>query len=104
MSSSLGGLVGGNSKTYVCACRAKLLSRGSRSTLMLSLSLSNSTRSIPEEPSSLLLLPESDVNDGTAELAGVLRFGGDTATRPIGAGYASGIFDGVFPEVATGRV
>jgi len=36
---------------------------------------------MPEEPSqSPLLLPESEVNDGTAELAGVLRFGGEMAT------------------------
>jgi len=59
---------------------------------------------MPEEPSqSLLLLPESDVNDGTAELAGVLRFGVETATRLYGAGYASGTLEGVLPEVATGR-
>ena len=41
---------------------------------------------MPEDPSSLLLLPESEVKDGTAELAGVLRFGGETLTRPYGAG------------------
>ena len=89
--------------THVCACFAKLLSRGSRSTLVLSFSLSSSTRSIPEEPSSLLLLPESEVNDGTAELAGVLRLGGETAARLYGAGYARGIFDEVLPVAGTGR-
>ena len=42
---------------------------------------------MPEEPShSLVLLPESEVKDGTVEPAGVLRFGGETATRPYGAG------------------
>lgn len=89
---------------HVCACLTTLLSNGSRFTLVLSFSLSSSTRSIPEELSqSLLLLPESEVKDGTAELAGVMRFGGETATRPYGAGYASGILEGALPEVATGR-
>lgn len=70
-------------ETHVCACFAKLLSIGSGFTLVLSFSLSNSTRSMPEDPSqSLLLLPESEVNDGTTELAGVLPLGGESATRP----------------------
>ena len=57
---------------------------------MLSLSLSNSTRSIPEDPlspQSLLLLPESDVRDGTAEVLALgPRCGDETATRLYGAG------------------
>ena len=43
------------------------------------------------------------MRDGTAELAGVLRFGGEMAARPYGAGYARGIFDDVLPAAATGR-
>ena len=58
---------------------------------------------MPEDPSSLVVLPESEVNDGTAELAGVLRFGGETLTRPYGAGYAGGTFVAVLPDLATGR-
>ncbi len=76
--------------THVCACRAKLLSSGIGLTVVLNLSLSNSTRSIPEDapsPQSLLLLPESDVNDGTADvLALEPRCGGEVATRLYGAG------------------
>ena len=57
---------------------------------MLSLSFSSSTRSMPDDapsPYSLLLLPESDVKDGTAEvLALEPPCGGDVATRPYGAG------------------
>ena len=59
---------------------------------------------MPDEPSeSLLLLPESEIKDGTAELPGVLRFGGETATRLTGAGYASGILDEALPGAATER-
>lgn len=58
---------------------------------------------MPVEPSSLLLLPESELREGTAELAGVLRFGGETAARLNGAGYASGIFDAVLPAAGIGR-
>ena len=76
--------------THVCACRAKLLSSGIGLTVVLSLSLSSSTRSMPDDPpspQSLLLLPESDVKDGTAEvLALEPRCGGEMATRPYGAG------------------
>ena len=58
---------------------------------------------MPEVPSSLLLLPVSEVKEGTAELAGVLRFGGETATRFSGAGYARGIFDAVLLVAGIGR-
>ena len=59
----------------------------------------------PLEPSfSLLLLPESDVNDGTAEVVALEpRCGVETVTRLYGAGYAKGILDGVLLGTLIGR-
>ena len=60
---------GKQGKAHVCAWVTRLLSSGSRLTVVLSFSLSNSTRSMLGAVSqSLLLLPESDVKEGTAEL------------------------------------
>lgn len=53
---------------------------------------------------SLLLLPESDVIDGTAEVFALEpRCGGETATLPYGAGYASGILDACLMGMTAGR-
>lgn len=60
---------GKQGKAHVCAWFTRLLSSGSRLTVVLSFSLSSSTRSMLGAVSqSLLLLPESDVKEGTAEL------------------------------------
>ena len=60
---------GKQGKAHVCAWFTRLLSSGSRLTAVLSFSLSSSTRSMLGVVSqSPLLLPESDVKEGTAEL------------------------------------